>query len=233
MKRACFLFCAIIIMGMLTLSAQEKGPKIVFDSTTKNFEKVSEGETLRHVFKFTNAGTQTLEIIRVDSSCGCTTALLSANKIAPGQSGEIEVKIETKDLAATELSKTVSVTSSDSKQPVVVLTLTAVVEPEFLLSEPSVYFGSVPRGQEATKEILVTVPPNRTGRLLSAKSEDDNVTVKIEPIAESSGKQYKIVAVQKASAAEGYHSGAIVIKTSSQLKPELKIPVRGMVLKSK
>ena len=233
MKRFFVLLCALAVAGILPLPAQERGAKIVFESTAKDFGKVDEGAALKHIFKFANKGNETLEIIRVDSSCGCTSALLSANKIAPGKSGDIEVLIETKDLPASELSKTVSVMSTDPKLPVVVLTLTAVVEPEFVISEPSIYFGNVPRGHEVTKEILVTIPPNKSSKLLDASSTDANVTVKLAPVAGSNGKQFKVIALQKADAAEGFHNGAIVIKTTSPVKPELKIPVRGLVLKGK
>jgi hypothetical protein len=233
MKRFFVLLCALAVAGILPLPAQERGAKIVFESTTKDFSKVNEGAVLKHIFKFMNTGSETLEILRVDSSCGCTSALLSANKIAPGKSGEIEVLIETKDLPASELTKTVSVMSTDPKQSVVVLTLTAVVEPEFIISEPSIYFGNTPRGQAVTKDILVTIPPNKPSKLLEANSTDASVTVKLEPVAGSNGKQFKVVALQKADAAEGFHNGAIVIKTTSPVKPELKIPVRGLVLKGK
>ena len=233
MQRFLVILFAVAVAAIPPLQAQEKGAKIAFESTTHDFGKVSEGAALKHIFRFANKGSETLEIIRVDSSCGCTSALLSKNKIPPGNSGEIEVVIATKDLPASELSKTVSVMSTDPKQPVVVLTLTAVVEPEFVISELSIFFGNVPRGQEVTSEILVTIPANKPFKLLEASSTDANVTVKLEPVAGSNGKQFKVIALQKADAAEGFHTGAIVIKTTSPTKPELKIPVRGLVLKGK
>jgi len=233
MRRFLALLFAAAVAGLLPLPAQEKGAKIVFESTTKDFGKVSEGAVLKHIFRFTNQGNETLEIVRVDSSCGCTSALLSKNKIGPGNSGEIEVVIATKDLPPSELSKTVSVMSTDRKQPNVVLTLTAVVEPEFVISEPSIYFGNVPRGHEVTKEILITIPPNKSHKLLEASSTDADVTVKMEPVAGSNGKQFKVIVVQKAGAAEGFHNGTLVVKTTSAVRPELKISVRSLVLKDK
>ncbi len=233
MKRFFLMVLMVIVGGLLPLSARQKGPSIVFDSISKNFNKVPEGEVIRHVFKFANKGDATLEIVRVDASCGCTTALLSADKIAPGRSGEIEVKVETKDLSATELNKTISVMSNDPKQPVLTLTITGSVEPEFMLSELSIFFGNVPRGQEVSREIVVTVPPDKSSLLVSAASTDAQVTVKLEPVAGSNGKKYRVIAVQKPDTAEGYHFGTINIKTTSRVKPELKIPVRGLVVKAK
>ena len=233
MKRLCLLLLMMAIIGLLPLAARQKGPSIVFESTTKHFTKVMEGEELHHVFKFVNKGDEALEIFRVEASCGCTSALLSSGKIAPGQSGEIEVKVETKDLSSPELNKTIAVMSNDPKQPNLTLTITGTVEQEFILSELSIFFGNVPVGHEVTSEILVTIPPDKSASLVSASSTDDKVAVRLEPIAGSNGKKYKVVAVQKKDTPEGYHFGTIIIKTSSRLKPELKIPVRGLVIKAK
>jgi len=167
----------------------------------------------------------------VNASCGCTSTLLSSQKIAPGQSGQLEVTIATEGLNTPEINKTVSITSNDPRQPQVILSLTAELVPEFVISEPSVYFGTNPRGKEVSKEILVTIPPDKAIELVSAISTDENVTVRLEPVAGSSGKKVKVIAVQKPTAPEGYHFGNLVIKTTSKLRPELKISVRGIVVK--
>ncbi len=153
--------------------------------------------------------------------------MLSAKQIAPGQRGEIEVSVKTEGL--TVVNKSVTVTSNDPRAPQIVLTMTAMVEPEFQLSERSIYFGSVPRGKEVIKDLTVTIPAEKTVKLTSAESTDQNVTVKVEPFAGTNDKKYKVTAVQKSDTKDGYHFGMIVIKTTSTLTPELKIPVRGMV----
>jgi hypothetical protein len=231
MKRSILLTCAVLAAACLPILAQSKGPSIVFENHTKNVASVTEGETIRHVFKFANKGNATLEILDVQASCGCTSTLLSSKKIAPGQSGEISVTIETKELSSLELNKIVTVISNDLQQPQVILTVLGSIVPEFALSDVSMYFGNVPKGQQMSKEILVTIPADKAVKLLSAASTDASVTVRLEPVAGSDGKKMKVVAALKPEAAEGYHFGAILIKTTSQLKPELKIPVRGTVTK--
>lgn len=154
--------------------------------------------------------------------------MLSAKQIAPGQSGQLEVSIKTENLAG-PVTKTVTVQSNDPHQQQVMLILTAEVVPEFGLSAPSLYFGTVPKGAEVAKELVVTIPPEKSVKLLSAESTDSTVSVKMEVVAGSNEKRYKIVGTQKPDSKEGYHFGFIVVKTSSQLTPELKIPVRGVV----
>ena len=58
---------AILTFGVL-LPAQGRIPTIVFDSLTKDVGFVVEGQTLKHVFKFTNKGTALLEILRAEGA---------------------------------------------------------------------------------------------------------------------------------------------------------------------
>ena len=221
------LLCILAVPGTAPCMGQDPVPSIVFDNPSQDMGKITEGETLKHVFKFTNKGLGTLEVQKVEPSCGCTAAVLSAKRIAPGQSGQIEVSIKTENMTA--LNKSVTVTTNDPKHPQVELTVTAVVEPEFQLSERSIYFGNNPPGKEITKELTVTIPPDKTGRITSVESTDKAVEVKIEFVTGSNGKKIRVIATQKADAKEGYHFGSVDIKTSSALTPVLKVPVRGMV----
>jgi hypothetical protein len=52
----------------VAFAMQGKGPTIVFDSQSKDFDKIFQGETLKHVFKFANKGSGMLEIVNVEGS---------------------------------------------------------------------------------------------------------------------------------------------------------------------
>lgn len=153
--------------------------------------------------------------------------MLSAKQVEPGKSGDIEVSVTPQGV--TSLSKSVSVTTNDPRQQVVTLTVTATVRPEFALSERSIYFGTVPKGQEVVRELVITLPSEKPVSILSAQSTDQSVSVRLEPVSDSHGKKVKLIAAQRADAKEGYHFGTILIKTTSALTPELRIPVRGTV----
>ncbi len=153
--------------------------------------------------------------------------MLSAKQIEPGKSGEIAVSVKAE--GGTVLSKVINVMTNDPKRPLVTLTVTADVQPEFGLSERSIYFGSAPGGKELTREIVITLLLKDPARLLSVESTDANVTARLEPVPGSNGRNVKLVAVQKANAKNGYHIGNILIKTTSRLTPELRIPVSGLI----
>ncbi len=48
--------------------------EIKFDNPEHDFGTLTEGDTVSHVFSFTNTGTDPLEILAVNVSCGCTVA---------------------------------------------------------------------------------------------------------------------------------------------------------------
>src|SRR6266571_5308309 len=50
------------------------GPRIKFDNDVFDAGKATAGQPLNHSFIFTNVGNQTLEVTKVNPTCGCTVA---------------------------------------------------------------------------------------------------------------------------------------------------------------
>ncbi len=68
MKLPGFLISLIVAAGTVVFAAQDKHPVISFESQAHDAGKVTEGETIKHVFKFTNKGDAILEIFKVEPS---------------------------------------------------------------------------------------------------------------------------------------------------------------------
>ncbi len=69
MKRFCPACILILAVAALPpIYAQSRAPSIHFESETREFGRVTEGELLKHVFRFTNKGTAALEIFSVEPS---------------------------------------------------------------------------------------------------------------------------------------------------------------------
>lgn len=219
---------SIFLMGACPILGQEKRAAIAFDDLDRDFGESTEGEVLTHVFKFTNQGQTVLEIIGLQPSCGCTSALLSEKRIPPGQSGQISVKLNTHGLSG-RLIKEVGVVTNDPQKPEVRLRLQTIVRPEIVVSERSVYFGVVPKDKGAKREVTLTVPSDRDILILDAASTDQNVTVEMKTVPDTAGRMVRLILSLKPAAEEGYHFGNIVIKTTSHLNPQLFIPVRGFI----
>ena len=111
----------------LTVSAQEKVAKIEFASETIDYGTIEKGADGVRVFKFTNTGDAPLIITKVKSSCGCTVPKKPEEPIMPGETGEIEVKYDTKRVMP--IRKTITVTSN-AQRPTIALKIKGnVIDP--------------------------------------------------------------------------------------------------------
>lgn len=70
--------------------------KMSFSEEVFEYGSVKEGETVEHVFKFTNTGKVPLTIQSAKSTCGCTVPEYPKEPIAPGEGGEIAVRFNSK-----------------------------------------------------------------------------------------------------------------------------------------
>lgn len=99
----------VAIVALVSFAAQAQA-KIEFKSETIDYGEITKGSDGLRVFEFTNTGDQDLIISDVKSSCGCTVPEKPKDPIAPGASGEIKVKYDTKRLGP--IRKTVTVYSN-------------------------------------------------------------------------------------------------------------------------
>jgi hypothetical protein len=108
--------------------AGEKGPpkiKIVGGDSV-NWGKVAPG-LLKHDVKIINVGGDTLKIIGVHPSCGCTTAPIDKKNIVPGDTAIVSVTMDVTSKSG-EQHKSLSIASNDStRQSVGVVLLANVV----------------------------------------------------------------------------------------------------------
>ncbi len=151
---ATVLFCAPLLWA---------APQIETDERFYDFGSIIQGEKVEHVFSYRNAGDETLQIDRVKSSCGCTAALISAKKLAPGLNGELSTTFDSTRFSG-PVQKTLYIYSNDPAQPVMQFHLRGTVLRELVFSPGSLNLGGVPpqgKGGEVTlrnegdKEIVI------------------------------------------------------------------------------
>ena len=104
-----------------------KKPDIKLSKYNHNFGNVPEGAKLDLSIMVTNNGTAELEIKKIKSSCGCTAALMTKNRIDPKNSGELKIEFDTSNLSG-QIARTITLFTNDPKHPTRVLTLIANIE---------------------------------------------------------------------------------------------------------
>lgn len=113
-------------------TSTENQPSIEVSPQSYNFGPANYGEKLGHAFTVTNIGNQTLEITKVATSCGCTTAEVSQTSILPGQQADLAVTYDTGVMtgahAKGQQERIIYLKSNDPANPQVEVTITALVQ---------------------------------------------------------------------------------------------------------
>jgi hypothetical protein len=68
-----------------------------FDTLQYDFGKVKQGDTVEHIFRFTNKATIALVIADVKTTCSCTASEYPKNPIKPGESSFIKIAFDSTD----------------------------------------------------------------------------------------------------------------------------------------
>lgn len=121
------LFVSAEILEYFDTSMQNNAT-IFLKETGFEFGKIKVGEIKTHNFEIKNTGTDTLIIRQVRTSCGCTVANLSKDKIAPGKTAQLKVTYNTAGATKGINNKPITIISTDRKNQVVNIGVSVVVE---------------------------------------------------------------------------------------------------------
>lgn len=150
-----FLVVCFILSATVAAQAQ---PEITFPNSPWAFGEMLQKEKVNHHFEVQNTGTDTLFISRVKPACGCTSAPLTKDVIAPGESIWLDVTFNSKKFSGA-ITKKITVFSNDPNNPRSTITFTANVQTNRTLiavvNEP-VDLGSLVPDQSGQSTILLT-----------------------------------------------------------------------------
>jgi hypothetical protein len=156
--------------------------------TNKTLELTSDSTaaTLEGRFHFVNSGTKPVDILRVVTSCGCTSANLDKRHFDPGQGGDIVVTYKRGSHTGLQQNQ-IEVETSD--QPPAMLTLLVHI-PEVVRIQPA-FVTWTHQEPKTPKTIALTllVPGKITA--LDVQSSDPSVAVAVRPVVP--GKEYRLV----------------------------------------
>jgi hypothetical protein len=152
-----FVLALILCLG--SFAAGGKGPKIKFIEESIDFGKIKQGEVLNHVFVFQNVGEETLRINKVQSSCGCTAALITKQEVAPGEKGEVKVTFNSRGFRG-KLNKYIYVDTNDPTRSTIRLSVSANIEvppqPRISLDRYSADVGLFLEGEEMKAKTVIS-----------------------------------------------------------------------------
>ena len=155
------IFAFIGLTAALSYAAGSPGlkPEIRFSENYWYLGYLPVNAVVHHDFWIYNSGGDTLRISKVTPGCGCTTAPLSKQAIAPNDSARLSVVFDTKNMLG-KMIKEVTIKSNDPDKPEAQVTFMGVLNSEHpkVKVKPNVvrFFPSAANNNRMQKTLLVS-----------------------------------------------------------------------------
>lgn len=165
---------------------------LVFEKTELDIHPDLGADKAVAVFKYENKGDTPIHIKSVRPSCGCTTAALAKNDVAPGEKGDITATLTIADRTGVQV-KSVTVETDDPKTPQTVLTFKATIA-QLLEVQPSFVYWQANESPQP-KSLVVKAAKTADVKKIDVTSSTGDFTAKVEP--GSSPGEFKIAVQPK------------------------------------
>ena len=163
-----------LVLGISTVAQAQ----LAWEKTELDLNPAAGADAVVANFKYENKGTTPINIKAVRTSCGCTTAALAKNDVAPGEKGEIVATLKIGDRTGMQ-QKTVTVETDDPKTPSTVLTFKAMIA-QILDLQPAFVFWQA-NDKPEPKTIMAKAGKGVTIKSLEVTSSTPDITTKVEP----------------------------------------------------
>ena len=239
MSKARFMLLTTAALVVLTVFVSAAvgaadGPKMVVAEKIRDMGTVAQGELLEVDFAIVNEGDETLEIKAVRPTCGCTVADFD-REIAPGKTGYIKAKLETRDFSG-PISKSILIMTNDPQDPTLTVVIKTVVHPYVeVLPRPLVRFNAVQHEPMDQKVTVVAGEEDSDFAVLGVKSSVPYLVAKVRPLpkdqllAGKSPQQYEIALSIENDAPIGPVNAVLEVETNHPKAKTVPIKVFGVV----
>jgi hypothetical protein len=144
-------------------------------------------KTVTARYRFTNIGASPVSIIDIRPSCGCTTATLAKKEYGPGESGEIEAKLNFAGHVGHQ-EKWIYVTTNVAGSEPALLSLAVDIPPELTI-QPEFVMWRIGDPLEP-KTMRVVIPDGIPTRMIAAQA--DNPTMQVQLREVQAGKEWEV-----------------------------------------
>ena len=161
---------------------------LTWETTSADLHPSLTDKTAVAHFKYKNTGDKPVKITSVHPSCGCTTAALAKDVVAPNESGEITATFNIGDRFGVQ-NKTISVMTDEDAGQATVLKLTATIPRLLEVSPPFIYWsaGDLLNPKTITAKLGGDFPVTK----LNVTSTDKSIATEVVPDPEA--KEFRII----------------------------------------
>ena len=201
-------------------------PKLVCDDPAFDFGAVSNDQSVPHTFVLRNEGTAHVVIANVRTTCGCTTATLATNTLAPGQRCDLVATFVLRGRKGPQR-KALYVESNDPHKPRLRLELSGTAVQAIDVEPEGVHFGAVDKDGVLEREVTLTAASNVVFHVTGIENRSPVFTAHL--VTNELGRVYRLVIRAEAPRPAGSCIATIRVATDCPQVPQIDIPVAALV----
>lgn len=221
---------------VLIAGAQEGEPcraKISFSETVWDFGYVPKTGRVVHTYQIKNVGEDTLIIVKVRTTCGCTTAPLSKQRLAPDETAELDVVFNPAKVKVGKTTKRVQVMSNDPNKPFAEVQFKAKIGKSNSLAKitpASISFDTVSQGTESVRTLTIE---NISGEKLSmtkAEGPAEGIHLDLEEKALEPGETLQATLMWNGGVAPGNLHTSLSLDFECSKAARVSIPIKAVIV---
>lgn len=215
-------------------------PRAVVPETDFDFGMMDPSTTGEHTFEIKNVGDAPLVLKQGPTSCKCTLSGLSADKLLPGQTGNIRLEWFT-DKRQTRFEQTAVIYSNDPTQMHIALGISGKVKMLIGFDQQQVIVDRLEPDKSITKEVLLYSQMWNNFEVTNSSSSLPGVTFAAEPVDPQQAGDLEALAVQRikitipGTLPQGDFADTLRFRIQPQepegIPQEVTLPLHGKVLR--
>lgn len=145
------LYIMLLFFSFGALSA----PKVLVDKSIEDFGRFSAKDKQTAVFTIKNTGDESLKLLKVRTTCGCSEVIKEKDVLKPGESAKITASLKPNELSGS-FSKNFFVQTNDPDQRFLRLTMTGTAKTLYEVKPKDLmYVGQIKIGKEWAREFVI------------------------------------------------------------------------------
>ncbi len=211
----------LVLLTLISFTLSEKPVLKVIGSEVHNFGKVLRGTKVSHIFQLKNVSKKTIEIDRIESSCGCTAALISNKVLKPGQVAKITAEFNSEGFSGF-VEKSVTVYLKNNPVPSNTLKIQATVEVEFEIVPFYMVFDNAIVGVEKQGIVQIINRTNKKVKILGIENSNPNIKISYDKDELKPGEFLTLQGTFLSNTSGLIRGSFYVLTDASQKKIEIK-----------
>jgi hypothetical protein len=218
-----------LLLAARSAGAQDWASKM-FDTMSHDFGTVAKGSKTEYRFQLKNVFEEDAHILSVQSSCGCTTPVITKSLLKTFETGEIVAEFNTRDFTG-HRSATLTVKLDKPFTPEVQLRVSGFIRSDVVLQPGAIDFGAVDYGTAAEQKLQVIYAGRENFIISDARSAEPYFEVEVTEKARGGGRvAYDLLIRLTKDAPIGYVKDQLILVTNDPRGPELPVSMQGRVV---